>query len=384
MIDTSPPGDRAEKLTIAHLLQWFDLGGGESVALQLAGKQVAAGHRVLAVALTAEQGPLADEFRARGVELHAVSRRLSGYDPTLYASLLALLARLRPDVVHTHHPQSLVYAAPPAKLLRRAVVHTKHGVDIDTPRRLWLIRGTTLFVDALVAVSAETAAIARDQREIARRRLRVIENGIDLERFVEDEAQRRATRDELGIPHDAWVVGTVGRLEPVKNHALLLRAMAPLCQRGAHLVLVGDGGEREALGALARELPGGESIHLLGMRRDIARLLQAMDAFAISSDSEGLPLALLEALAARLPVVSTAVGGIVSVLRHEETGLLGPAGDAAALQAHLERLRDDRALAAVLGEAGRELARQHYSLDHTVDRYEQLYRALLGRSPRSG
>jgi glycosyltransferase involved in cell wall biosynthesis len=380
MHNTSPTasGTEAKPLTIAHLLQWFDLGGGESVALQLATKQVAAGHRVLAVALTREQGPLADAFRDRGVAIHAVSRRREGYDPTLYASLFSLLARLRPDVVHSHHPQSLVYAAPPAKLLRRAVVHTKHGVDIDTPRRLWLIRGTTLFVDALVAVSEETATIARDKREIASHRLRVIENGIDLDRFVADEKARRATRAELGIPDDAWVVGTVGRLEPVKNHALLLRAMAPLCRSGAHLILVGDGGERDRLSELSRELPGGPGMHLLGMRRDIPRLLQAMDAFAISSDSEGLPLALLEAMAASLPVVCTAVGGIVSVLEDGVTGLLVPAGDEKALANQLQRLRDDGALATALGEAASELARQRYSLDRTVDRYEQLYRELLG------
>ncbi|MCA9672237.1 MAG: glycosyltransferase [Myxococcales bacterium] len=363
-------------LTIAHILQWFELGGGESVALHLAGRQVEQGHDVHVAALSAGEGPLAREFRERGVSVHNVEHLRQGFDPLMYGRMLGFFSfTLRPDVVHTHDPHSLVYAAAPGKLRGATVVHTKHGADATPGFGLWLMRGAGLFVDTLAAVSQETAQTALKMREISESKLRVIENGIDLDGFAPDAAVRAAVREELGIPADAWVVGAVGRVEAVKNHALLLRALAPLLDPKTHLVLVGDGSLR---GELEKQVASiGEharSAHLLGMRRDVARLSKAFDAFAISSDSEGLPLALLEAMAGALPVASTAVGGIAKVIEDGKSGLLCPAGDETALRAQLQRLRDDAELSKRLGAGARQVVEARYSLDATLEQYMQLYR----------
>lgn len=364
-------------LTIAHLVQWYELGGGESVALHLAARQVQAGHEVHVAALSSGDGPLASEFRQRGVQVHNVEHLRGGFDPLIYGRLFSFFWNLRPQVVHTHDPHSLAYAAAPARMRGAAVVHTKHGADAEEGLGLWLMRAGALFVDAMAAVSEETAQSARDNREVTAAKLRVIENGIDLQHFAPDDRERQSVRDELGIPADAWVAGAVGRLEEVKNHALLLRAMAPMLGRKAHLVLVGDGSLRSELASQASALgDGATSVHLLGMRRDIARLSKALDAFVISSDSEGLPLGLLEAMAGALPVASTAVGGIPKVIADGETGLLCPAGNAEALRVQLERLRDDPELAKRLGRGARQVVEQRYSLDHTVDQYMQLYDVL--------
>jgi glycosyltransferase involved in cell wall biosynthesis len=230
-------------------------------------------------------------------------------------------------------------------------------------------------------VSEETAEIARRAREVSPRKLRVIRNGVDLSRYGRDPEARRAVRAELGIPKEAWVVGAVGRLEPVKNHARLIRAAAPLLGDKTHLVIVGDGSLRDALQERAAALPSParRAVHLVGLRRDVPRLLCALDAFAISSDSEGLPLGLLEAAASSLPILATAVGGIASTLSDGETGLLVPlsAGDEPATEARmragLEQLRDDEVLADDLAGRARALVEREHSVTRTADDYLQLY-----------
>jgi glycosyltransferase involved in cell wall biosynthesis len=235
-------------------------------------------------------------------------------------------------------------------------------------------------VDAYVAVSPTTAAIARANREVAEARLRVVENGIDLDRFHPDAAARAAVRGALGVPAAARVIGTVGRLSPEKDHALLVEAAAPLLGPDLHLVIVGDGPEAAALRARTQALAARASIHLTGARADVPALLAAFDVFALSSRTEGLPLVIPEAMATALPVVSTAVGGIPDVLEEAVTGFLVPAGDAAALRARLAALCADADRAVAVGERARTTALARYSAARMADEYVALYRAALSRA----
>lgn len=370
--------DRA--LTVAHVVQWFEVGGGEFMALHLAGKQAAAGHRVMALALRPGEAPMADKFEELGVSVYTIKRSRPGLDPTLYARLLAFFLRHRPDVVHTHDPHSMVYAAAPARAAGAAVVHTKHGVVVgaETRRQGLLMRGVALFIDAVVAISDDAAAVARDNREIAAHKVRVIENGVDVSRFVAASEERAAVRAELGIPEEAWVAGTVGRLDALKDHAMMIRAMEPLLGDDTHLVIVGDGAKMSELRAQVEGLANGRAVHLLGMRHDVPRLLGSLDLFALSSISEGLPLALLEAMACGLPVVATTVGGVPDVVQEGETGLLSAASDHRAFGENLARLRRDEELCRSMGARARELVTDRYSMDHTAAQYMTLYRELVG------
>src|SRR5262249_41411828 len=153
----------------------------------------------------------------------------------------SLFKRLEARIVHTHNPQPLIYAAPAAKLARAAVVHTKHGANPDLSHRVSLRRAAAMAVDAYVAVSEATAESARASRDCAPSQLRVIANGVDLSRFHPDPRARTEVREELDIPKNAWVVGTVGRIAPEKQHALLVRAAEPLLGETFRLVVVGDG-----------------------------------------------------------------------------------------------------------------------------------------------
>ena len=361
-------------MNIAHLLPTFGMGGQERVALDLAVGQKARGHEVLGVSLgEGTDGPLADEFRAHGIAVDTRTKwpRQVGIDLSLPARLAQLFRSRHIDVVHTHNPQPLIYGAPAGKLAGATTVHTRHGENPSPFLRRMLRRLSGTLADAYVCVSEETADFARAEHDVAPEKIRVIRNGIDLDRFDPARPLRDEVRRELGIPLDAWVVGTVGRVVQEKNHQLLVDAMAPLCAAGAHLVLVGDGADLAALRECATT-----NMHLLGVRRDAPRVMQAYDVFCMSSRSEGLPLVILEAMASALPIVSTAVGGIPNVVTDGKTGLLTPPGDAAALRAALTRVREDDALGASIATAGRALALSEYSARTMVDRYLSLYEQL--------
>lgn len=366
---------------IAHVLSSFGMGGQERVALDLAARQRAAGHRVLAVSLAPPpEGPMSSMFRAAGVDTASVSKRGGGFDPSLAMRLAQYLSREGVDVVHTHNPQALVYGAPAATLARRPCVHTKHGVNPDPPRRMWLRRAAAKMVDAYVAVTPTLARLAAERSECDPTQLHVIPNGIDTGRFAPSPSRRRRARAELGIAEDAWVVGTVGRLSPEKNQRLLIDAIAPMLDPRRHLVIVGDGPERSRLESCAQATMRPELVHFTGARDDPEAWLAAFDAFALTSDSEGLPLVLLEAMAVGLPVVATSVGGIPDVVEQGVTGYLVAPGDRSALTAELVRLATRPQRARDAASAARQMVLERHSTDHMVEGYEKLYaRVRRGR-----
>lgn len=364
--------------SIVHVLSSYGVGGQERVALDLAAGQVRRGHAVSVVSLAAPpDGPLAAEFRDAGVVVATVPKR-GGLDATLTPRLALRLRGLRAEVVHTHNPLPLIYGAPAARLLGCAAIHTKHGVNPGSRSHMLLRRTSARFVDFFVAVSEVTAGQAREQEDCDPEKLVVVPNGIRLERFRPDAELRASVRAELGIPDDAWVIGTVGRVDEVKNQTMLVAAAAPLLGDKVRLVIVGDGPARAALDAAVAALPHPEWVYVLGRRMDVDRLLPGFDVFALSSVSEGLPLVVPEAMAAGLPVVSTAVGGIPGVIEDGVTGLLTPV-DEDTMRQRLAALAGDRDRARAMGMRARELALTRYSADRMLDDYLALYEKALAR-----
>jgi glycosyltransferase involved in cell wall biosynthesis len=235
-----------------------------------------------------------------------------------------------------------------------------------------LRRAAAQLTHAFVAVSDTTELQARQQKDAPERRIHMVANGIRLDRYQPDAAARAATRNELGLG-DAWVVGTVGRLDDFKNQTLLIRAMAPLLSERVRLVIVGDGPTRADVEAELARLREPKWVTLTGRRMDVPSIIPAFDVFALSSKSEGLPLVVPEAMSVGLPIVATAVGGLPSVIDDGMTGMLVPVEEAP-LRAALQRLEQDRALAKRLGDRARETALARYSSDRMVDAYLELYR----------
>lgn len=357
--------------SIVHVLSSYGVGGQERVALDLAIGQRARGHHVGVISLAPPpDGAMAEEFAQAGVAVGRVAKR-GGLDPTLVPRLARELRRRGAEVVHTHNPLPLIYGAPAARLIGAAAIHTKHGANPANRRNLVLRRGAARLTHAFVAVSETTASQARAQRDVSLSKLHTIPNGIRLDRYAPDAEARAEIRVELGLG-DAWVIGTVGRLDAYKNQALLVRAIAPLLSSRVRLVIVGDGENRAEVEAAVAALPDPRWVVMTGRRMDVPRLIHAFDVFALSSKTEGLPLVVPEAMAAGLPIISTAVGGIPSVVDDGETGLLVPV-EQPALAAALVQLEADRERARAMGVRAREVALARYSHDRMVDAYLELY-----------
>jgi glycosyltransferase involved in cell wall biosynthesis len=357
--------------SIVHVLSSYGVGGQERVALDLAIGQKRRGHEVAVISLAPEpDGAMADEFREHGITALRVPKH-GGLDPTLVPRLLRALRERGVDVVHTHNPLPLIYGAPAARLAGAAAIHTKHGANPGELGHRLLRRAAALFTHAFVSVSDTTARQALALRDAPRSRMHTIPNGIRLDRYHPDPEARAAARVELGLG-DAWVIGTVGRMDDYKNQALLVRALAPHLSSRVRLVLVGDGPSRAEVDAAVAALPDRRWVVLTGRRMDVPHLLPAFDVFALSSRSEGLPLVVPEAMAVGLPIVTTAVGGLPSVVDDGSTGLLVPV-DEAMLSAALGKLIADPELAREMGQRAREVALERYSADRMVEAYLALY-----------
>jgi glycosyltransferase involved in cell wall biosynthesis len=361
------------------------VGGGERVALDLASGQQRRGAEVIALSLEEPpDGAMGAEYGARGIEIVRVHKRaggrLSGVDPSLWWRLSTAFVRRGINIVHTHNPPPLIYGAPASFFARAGCVHTKHGANAMPRKRRVLVRAASRFCDAYVAVSQSTAEQATRDRDVAARKLVTIENGIDLSRFAPSAAARGEARAALGLPADAFVVGSVGRLVREKRQSALVQAMAPLLSARVRLVLVGEGEERPAVEAAIAALGDKASfVQLLGARGDVPRVLAALDVFAMSSDSEGLPLVIVEAMASALPVVSTAVGGIPAVVIEGVTGALVPPGNVAALSSAIGALAASPTLGVTWGTEGRRRALAHYSAERMIDDYLAVYERILRR-----
>lgn len=359
-------------MRIAQVLYSLDMGGQEMMALHLTQELLRRGHEVTVVSMT-PGGSLRGDFAPAAV-VDALRKPSSGIDPKAWPTMFRALRRIQPDVVHTHAPGPLLYGVPAARLAGvRRVVHTSHGANVTQlgPRSIALGRVVAQLLTRFVPVSDETAESARVREKIPARLIQVIPNGIPLDRFGASAETRARIREELGIPSDAFVVGTVGRVEAVKNHKLFVASMARLAPR-AHAVLVGGGSLLEEVRA-AIPAAAAPYIHLLGPRRDVPDVLTAFDAFTLTSTTEGLPLAIPEAMATELPIVATAVGSLPTIVP-KDTGILVPSGDEAALTAAYARLLDNPLARKEMGKAARAFAYARFSLAKMVDAYEAIYR----------
>jgi sugar transferase (PEP-CTERM/EpsH1 system associated) len=306
----------------------------------------------------------------RFFELHG----RNGNDLKLVWDLYRLFRRERPHVVHTHAWGTLLEGLVAARLARvPVVIHGEHGTLQLRPYQRWLQRLGWSAADDVLSVSSRLADKIASETGFSRAAIRVLPNGVDLSRF--DRIDRAATRAALGLSADARVAVTVGRLVPVKDQRTLLEALALLHrdQVPATLLVAGDGPLRESLEAQAVTLGIAPQVRFLGHRPDVEQILGAADVFVLSSASEGMSNTILEAMACRLPVVATHVGGADEMVIDGETGYLVPPGAPRPLADALAPLLTDAGRARTMGVAGRLRAEQEFSLSGMLRRYESLY-----------
>ncbi len=359
---------------IALMLESDGPGGAEMMLLQLAEELRRRGHFVLPVGPEHGAGWLGERFR----ESDFAPATFALHRPLDWRCLRELTRLLRDqaiDVVHSHEFTMAVYGTLAARRIGARHVITMHGGQYFAERwrrraaMRWAVRRSA----ALVAVSGATASHLHRSLGLDASAVTVVPNGIAFR-----SGHRQRVREELALADDTLLVLAVGNLYPVKGHRTLLDALGLVCRANAsldwRLAIAGRGEETDALEALARGQGIADRVHLLGFRPDVPDLLSAADVFAMPSHSEGLPLALVEAMGAGLPVIASAVGGIPEVVRTETDGILVPPRDPSALGDALVRVMSDAVLRRTLGDAARARVQREYAVSTMAERYEALYR----------
>ncbi|HQU43362.1 MAG TPA: glycosyltransferase, partial [Pirellulales bacterium] len=258
----------------------------------------------------------------------------------------------------------------------RVIASALHSTGL--PDRVeWLNRRLAPITDAFIAVAGPHARYLAEREGCPESKVRVIPNGVDVERF-RPLSPDTALRSELGLPPAAPVAAIVAALRPEKNHELFLRSAAIVCRSrpDAQFLVIGDGARRAALQVLRDELGLNAHVHFLGTRSDISRLLSLVDVVMLTSHMEANPVSILEALSCGRPVVATRVGSIPETVHDGENGYLATPGDESALAARVTELFNDSALATRLGQAGRRTVVDRWSLEQMVSGYEELIEGI--------
>lgn len=364
-------------MRITHFVENLACGGLERVVINLVQAQLEAGHACEVICLF-EEGPLAGELTDAGVAVTACGKR-RGPDLFALARARRALAKSRCDVLHSHNDLAHYYAVAAAfELGIGRVVNTRHGMSASATsgRRAWLYGKSMRFTDTVVAVGDTVRRFFAGVGIRPRKGIVSIPNGIRVQNFrpANAAAHSRMTAG-LGLPVTTRLLGTVGRLNPVKDQAALVRAFALVKQAmpDTALVIVGDGDLRGELEALAGREGIADSVFFLGVRDDVAELLETLDVFVLPSLSEGYSMALLEACAAGLPIVATDVGGNAEIVQPGINGLVVPPAAPEALASAILDLLGDPGRAAAFGRAGREWVLREGSFQTMAERYAQVY-----------
>jgi glycosyltransferase involved in cell wall biosynthesis len=370
-------------MRVLFLSTTMGMGGADQLLLTVAGALRSRGHQVMIASLT-PLGPMGLEARQLGIATESLKMRRGVPDPRGLVRLARLLRAWKPDVLHSH----MVHANLMARVVRLiapvpALVSTIHNIYDGGRLRMAAYRLSNRLVDQMTIISQTAADRFIAEGIIPKELLRVIPNSVDTDRFRNVPAgTRESVRESLGIQGQfAWLA--VGRFEVAKDYPNMLHAFARVRERHprALLLLVGRGSLQAETEALTRTLGVAGSVRFLGVRRDVPEVMSAADGYVMSSAWEGMPIALLEAAAAGLPIVATRVGGNQEVVRHEDNGFLVPPRDATALGEAMLRLMDlSEAERRTLGDRGHEHVRTSYGLSQTVERWEELYRQVLSRN----
>jgi glycosyltransferase involved in cell wall biosynthesis len=350
-------------------------GGQEIRILDEAEGLRARGHEVQLA--TPRDATIFEAAKRRAIPVHAIALDRRG--PASLRALRALIREFEPNVIVSHSSSDSWLVAAATRFLRRrpAIVRLRHisGAVARGPLNRWLYGRVPARV-VTTGVAINTMLIERLSLDPAH--VVAIPTGTDLDRFQPGE--RVAARTALGLPLEAKLIGIVATLRSWKGHRFLVAAMTDPKLAGVRLIIVGDGPQEPALRAQIAELGLDASVTLVGRQEDVRPWLCALDVFVLpSTDNEGLPQALMQAMACELPVVTTATGAIPELVRGGENGLVVPAGNPAALAEAIARLLNDRALAGRLAAAGRREVEQKHTKAAMLDAMENVFRAAIAK-----
>ena len=381
------------RLCIVHVVYSFSVGGLENVIVQLINRLPADRFEHVVLSLTTI-GDFKNRIAQQGVrfiELH----KPPGHAVALYPKIYQLLRVIKPDVVHSCNLAALEIV-PLCWLARVPLrIHAEHGWDTHdpqgkSPRYQRLRRAYKPFVSHYVAVSKDLDDYLERAIGVPQFRRSLITNGVDTQAFLPAQGAPSAVPGCPFVLGENWLLGTVGRLQSVKNQPLLVRAFVRLLQDHPEaairmrLVVVGEGPLRAEIETLLANANVSHLAWLAGARDDVADVLRMLNCFVLPSQAEGTSCTLQEAMACGLPVVATAVGGTPDLLKHGESGFLVDSDDEAAMANAIWALYTDKAKTLRLAQTARDWALQNFGLDAMVHSYESLFSGRLQAGQLSG
>ena len=374
--------DPMRRRRVVHVVYSFSIGGLENVIVQLINRLPADEFEHIVLSLTTISD-FKDRITQPGVQFIALNKP-SGHAIPLYPRIYKLLRQLKPDIVHTCNLAALEIA-PLAWLARVPLrIHAEHGWDAhdpngSNPRYRKLRKIYTPFVSHYVAVSRDIDDYLAQAIGIPPKRHSLIANGVDTDTFSPKGHAPASVPGCPFVPGEHWLMGTVGRLQTVKNQPLLARAFVKLIKDHPEaalrirLVIVGEGGLRADIESILATAGLQHLAWMAGARNDVAQIMQALDCFVLPSQAEGTSCTLQEAMACGLPVVATAVGGTPDLVEEGMTGHLVPSEDAQAMANALWRCYSEPETAARYGQTARARALVHFGLAGMIDRYRSLF-----------
>lgn len=370
-----------DRIRVLLLITELNVGGAERIVEQLATRLPRDRYDVN-VACLYDPDAVGANIRAAGIPVINIAMR-NKRDLRAPYRLLRLLRRERIEILHAHLFHANVLAATVGRLAGTPVIiATRHSIEIGGGFRERINRLVMPLRDAVVTVSRQVYETEMDRAGVNPDRVVEIPSGIDVGAFEQvDPIRVEQLRRTWGLQPDRPTIGTVGRFVEPKGYPHLLDAIAGLRSRHPDLraVLVGDGPLRPAMEEQARALDLSDAVIFAGTRQDVPEILALLDVFVLPSLWEGLPIALLEAMAAGLPVVATAVGGVPEVVIDETTGLLVPPRDPVALERAIGTLLRNPGLQRRMGAAGQARVRERFSVERMVRDTDALYQRLLAK-----
>jgi len=371
---TIPP---QKPLRVLHVTFNMGIGGTEQVIRQLIQGMAAESVESEILCIDGHIGPIGEALQQAGVAVHMVTRK-QGFDWSLIATIRKHLREGRFDVVHCHQYTPWFYGWLGALRTRSKVVLTEHGrfhPDRYRYKAMLINPVMALFTPSIVAISEATKDALVKYEFIPRHKIHVIYNGIAP--LVRDNEEAEKVRDSLGIPKDAFVVGTVSRLDPVKNQTMMLKAFKLFSEKkpNSYLLMVGDGPDKDELMSLVGEYGINERVIFTGFINSPVHYLAAMDLFLLSSHTEGTSMTLLEAMSLKIPAVATRVGGNPEIVADGITGLLVEPNMANSFALAIEELERDPVRRSTMGSAASESFEKRFSAGSMVYQYCKIYSA---------
>lgn len=369
--------------TVCHVIHCLGVGGAEVLVDQMV-RRCSQRYRCV-VAVLDDIGPLGIKLREDGFTVRHLHRQ-PGIDRSCAARLNDFAREQNVQILHAHQYTPFFQAMLSRGLFGSLPVlfteHGRHFPDVPSRKRSLVNRLLLRRQDRLVGCGESVRQALINNEGLPEHRVEVVYNGVDLDALAtSDPDARTRIRQEFGIADDDFLAVQVARLHELKDHQTALRAI-DLARRTApnlKLLVVGDGEERLDIERTIADRNLSSNVILAGTRNDVSSLLAASDAFLLSSISEGIPLTIIEAMAAGLPVVSTRVGGIPEMIRHEESGFLTSPGNEQELAEALIRLVNDRMLRQQMADTGRVEAYRRFSLQSMLDGYDSIYQQMLNR-----